>query len=246
MCACIGPGPEANPNPQLDPEDQRDHRDLEDKRSRRDTRTIAVDAATRNSPTSASTALHGLFTVGSFAPSIIGSTFAVLDAGLYALEGDYTQAGIAVAAAAAGVVASAGAVKLGVMAARRISGRVRSLNPLDIRFSQSSVNGTADLANNMSRSGWNGSPIDVVKMADGQLTTVDNTRTLAASRAGINVKARVHNSSDSISSELAERFSGPNGTPSTWGEAVANRISSQKKSFRDAHPSGSHFTGSVD
>ncbi|GFN30052.1 hypothetical protein [Paenibacillus xylaniclasticus] len=41
----------------------------------------------------------------------------------------------------------------------------------------------------MKANGWQGSPIDVVKMPDGKLTTVDNTRVLAARNAGINVEA---------------------------------------------------------
>ncbi|EGG4121041.1 hypothetical protein SI35_24440 [Salmonella enterica] len=44
----------------------------------------------------------------------------------------------------------------------------------------------------MKLNGWKGDPIDVVRMADGKLTTVDNTRVLAASRAGVKVEARVH------------------------------------------------------
>lgn len=41
----------------------------------------------------------------------------------------------------------------------------------------------------MKLNGWKGDPIDVVRMADGKLTTIDNTRVLAASRAGVKVEA---------------------------------------------------------
>lgn len=39
----------------------------------------------------------------------------------------------------------------------------------------------------MKANGWKGDAIDVVRMGDGGLTTLDNTRVLAASRAGVNV-----------------------------------------------------------
>ncbi len=65
--------------------------------------------------------LHGALTVGSFAPSIIGSTFALLDAGLYALEGNWAQVGMAAGAAAVGLVASAGAAKVAMVVATKVS-----------------------------------------------------------------------------------------------------------------------------
>ncbi|WP_143742420.1 hypothetical protein [Roseateles chitinivorans] len=64
---------------------------------------------------------------------------------------------------------------------------VTSLSPASIRFSQSSVNGVEEIAASMRANGWKGAPIDVVRMSDGSLTTFDNTRLLAAQRAGINV-----------------------------------------------------------
>ena len=67
----------------------------------------------------------------------------------------------------------------------------QTINPKDIRFSQSSVNGAGELVESMNKNGWKGDPIDVVKMKDGGLTTLDNTRVLAASRANINVETSV-------------------------------------------------------
>jgi len=39
----------------------------------------------------------------------------------------------------------------------------------------------------MRANGWQGDAIDVVRMPDGKLTTLDNTRVLAADQAGIQV-----------------------------------------------------------
>lgn len=41
----------------------------------------------------------------------------------------------------------------------------------------------------MRTNGWKGDPVDVVKMPDGKLTSMDNTRIAAAREAGIDVKA---------------------------------------------------------
>ena len=84
----------------------------------------------------------------------------------------------------------------------------------------------------MKINGWVGEPIDVVKMPDGQLTTVDNTRVLAARQAGINVQARVHSYDESLPQEYVERFTTKRGVPSTWGEAIELRIGKQNMSFR--------------
>ena len=120
----------------------------------------------------------------------------------------------------------------------------KSLNPNSIRFSQSSVNGTADLVASMKKSGWKGSPIDVVKMWDGSLTTLDNTRVLAASRAGVNVRANIRNASDALPSNYVERFTTKKGVPSTWGEAAQLRIGKQSAGWRKGKSNGSMVTRS--
>ena len=56
------------------------------------------------------------------------------------------------------------------------SGKAVSINPNEIRFSQSSVNGAEEIIQSMKANGWKGDPIDVIKMSDGKLTTIDNTR----------------------------------------------------------------------
>ena len=123
---------------------------------------------------------------------------------------------------------------------------IQQLDPNDIRFSQSSVNGAADLTNSMKLNGWKGDPIDVVRMADGKLTTVDNTRVLAASRAGIKVDARIHDASEALSPELKGRLTTKRGSPSTWGDAIDLRIGKQSAGYRNQYPDGSVIIGSPD
>jgi hypothetical protein len=48
----------------------------------------------------------------SFCPTICGSTFSTFDACLYAVQGDYVNAGISIVAAGAGLLSDAGAAKL--------------------------------------------------------------------------------------------------------------------------------------
>jgi hypothetical protein len=96
----------------------------------------------------------------------------------------------------------------------------------------------------MRANGWVGDPIDVVRMRDGDLTTVDNTRVLSAALSGINVQVRVHEFDSVLPAQLAERFADrKGGMPSTWGEAVVNRINNQSSKYRQRYPSGSPFTG---
>src|SRR5262249_46496741 len=106
-----------------------------------------------------------------------------------------------------------------------LSCKIESLKPDDIRFSQSSVNGVKEIAESMQKNGWQGEPIDVVRMSDGKLTTFDNTRVLAAQRAGIEVQANVHEGTEAFP---AGRWTPKNGVqPSTWEDAVKARIQQQ-------------------
>ncbi len=91
----------------------------------------------------------------------------------------------------------------------------------------------------MAKNGWVGDPIDVVKMADGGLTTIDNTRVVAARTAGIDVQAVVHNADDLLPESLIERFTTKQGVPTTWGEAIELRIGKQNSGFRINNPYGS-------
>jgi hypothetical protein len=77
-------------------------------------------------------------------------------------------------------------------------------------------------------------------MEDNIYTTVDNTRLMAAQKAGIDVQATAHNFDDLIPEEMAKRFMAKDGSlPKTWGEAVKNRIQNQNKQFRTSNENGS-------
>lgn len=82
----------------------------------------------------------------------------------------------------------------------------KAINPNDIRFSHSSVNGSAEIVESMKNKRWAGDPIDVVRMSDGRLTTIDNTRVVAARQAGIDVQANIHAYDDLLPVEYIDRF----------------------------------------
>jgi len=117
------------------------------------------------------------------------------------------------------------------------------LDPGSIRFSQSSVNDVGEVASSMRANGWVGEPVDVVRMPDGGLTTVDNTRVLAAHEAGIPVHVRINEFGDPLPGSRVDSLTTPKGgVPSTWGEGVTNRIGNQNAPFRNRWPNGAPFT----
>ncbi|MBC1802842.1 T7SS effector LXG polymorphic toxin [Listeria booriae] len=120
-----------------------------------------------------------------------------------------------------------------------VTGTSENVNPSEIRFSQTSVNGSDDIIASMKANGWKGEPIDVVRMPDGSLTTLDNTRVAAAREVGIDVQATVRNYDDPLPQDMVARFTTPKGVPKTWGEATDLRIGKQKASFRNNNPMGS-------
>lgn len=99
----------------------------------------------------------------------------------------------------------------------------------------------------MKKDGWQGDPVDVVKMPDGAPTSVDNTRILAAREAGIKVEANVRNYNDPISDDQARRFILNGQVPKTWGEAVEFRVKKQTqmpgvdKGWAEKFPGGSIY-----
>jgi hypothetical protein len=95
----------------------------------------------------------------------------------------------------------------------------------------------------MKQNGWKGDPIDVVRMPDGKLTTIDNTRVLSARYAEIDVKANVYNHTDLLPEDLIQRFTTKKGVPQTWGDAINLRIGKQSSAYRKLYPSGSNITG---
>ena len=120
-----------------------------------------------------------------------------------------------------------------------------TINPNDIRFSQSSVNGASEIIDSMKAKGWDGDPIDVVRMPDGNLTTIDNTRVLAARYAEIDVQANVHAFDEVLPQDLdlIERLTTQKVVPKTWGDAVLLRIGKQNSGYRNTYPFGSNIIG---
>lgn len=116
---------------------------------------------------------------------------------------------------------------------------IENVDPSEIRFSQTSVNGSDEIIASMKANGWKGDPIDIVRMPDGSLTTLDNTRVAAAREVGIDVQATVRNYNDPLPPNMVARFTTPKGVPKTWGEATDLRIGKQKANFRNNNPMGS-------
>ncbi|QHI99152.1 hypothetical protein GT347_14910 [Xylophilus rhododendri] len=96
--------------------------------------------------------------------------------------------------------------KTGLNPASDLTLGLRTLDPAAVSFTQSSVSfakagaeyNLDTLVKNMSTEGWIGKPIDVVAMPDGTLASIDNTRVLAARRAGIDVEANVRGFDEAI------------------------------------------------
>ena len=129
-------------------------------------------------------------------------------------------------------------------------GKVKSIPANEIRFSQNTISYAKKdrvtgesyiydaLVKSMKTKGWEGEPVDVVRMPDKKLTSIDNTRINAAREAGIDVKAKIHEFNDPLPMEMIKmkRF----GNAKTWGEAISQRIKDQRpKSFGNENPVGS-------
>jgi RHS repeat-associated protein len=150
--------------------------------------------------------------------------------------------GSALAGCATGTLG--GALTSRIATLNHMRGAANSIPASTVRFSQSSVNGADAIEASMRANGWMGDAIDVVRMPDGGLTSLDNTRLLAANRAGIDVRASIRGFDDTLPSSAAERFATTKGgVPSTWGDAVINRIGNQNRGYRTANPFGSWLTG---
>ncbi|WP_240616584.1 RHS repeat domain-containing protein [Marinobacter fuscus] len=131
---------------------------------------------------------------------------------------------------------------------------IDGLTELDPRFIRTTQTTTKQqgatlraLTESMQKNGFQVEPdklIDVVRMPDGGLTSLDNTRIVAADLAGVKIQARVHNFDDLLPNDeqFISRFIGRKGeVPTNWGEAVKNRISNQSSLFRNTYPEGSPF-----
>jgi hypothetical protein len=64
---------------------------------------------------------HALLTTASFVPGPVGAAASLLDAGVYALQGDKVNAGISAGAAAVGLFADAGALKLAAVGGTKLA-----------------------------------------------------------------------------------------------------------------------------
>ncbi|MDX1552665.1 MAG: RHS repeat-associated core domain-containing protein, partial [Marinobacter sp.] len=136
---------------------------------------------------------------------------------------------------------------------------IQTFDPREVAFSQNTVSFNKidratgqtytfdDLVESMKLNGWQGDPVDVVRMPDGGITSMDNTRILAARRAGIDVHARVRSPADELTPGETMRFTRTNSPePATWGEAIQYRIEGQKGeyfrgSFWQVFPRGSLY-----
>lgn len=118
------------------------------------------------------------------------------------------------------------------------------LHHSEIKFAQSSVNDLDVIIESMKINGWKGPPIDVVKLSDGSLVSVDQTRLLGASITNTPVKANIYDYKKPLAPELAPRFTTKkSGVPNTWGEAVQYRINKQNTIYRQTYPNGSPYIG---
>lgn len=129
-----------------------------------------------------------------------------------------------------------------------------SFDANEIRFSQNTVShnktdrGTGvkytydDLVSSMKKDGWKGDPVDVIKMPDGKVTSMDNIRISAAREAGIKVEANVRSYNEKLTPSEIERFSDRKRefVPQTWGEAITGRINKQSGGFGTQNPYSSN------
>ena len=125
---------------------------------------------------------------------------------------------------------------------------IASLNANEVRLSQKTVSynkidratGNSytydDLVNSMRTNGWKGDPVDVVRMPDGKLTSMDNTRITAAREAGVDVQAQIRNFDEQLSRQMQIDRNWQ--SYDTWGEALTARIQAQGNKFSNANPYG--------
>jgi hypothetical protein len=118
-----------------------------------------------------------------------------------------------------------------------------------VQFSQSNVRRTLpEIVQSMRANGWQGAPIDVVRMPNGALVAVDNTRLAAAKLTGTPVQATVRSFDEAfplLRDPKNQYFSNltTGQRPASWGEAALNRISRQEPLWIQRYPTGSPFTG---
>jgi filamentous hemagglutinin len=142
------------------------------------------------------------------------------------------------AAARVGVAEAAGS-RAGLIPCPNGPNSVVTLEANAIRFSQSNVRASLpEITSSMKTNGWQGAPIDVVRMADGSLTAIDNTRLAAASLSHTPVQAVIRGFEEVLPASRA----GGNLQGATWGQAILNRIRGQKPLWQRLYPNGSPLT----
>jgi len=126
------------------------------------------------------------------------------------------------------------------------TGKTSSFDANEIRFSQNTVSYNKtdrdtgvkynydDPVSSMKKDGWKADPVDVIKMPDGKMTSMDNTRISAAREAGIKVEANVRRFDDLLPKDMVE--SGRFGSAKTWGDAILGRINNQSGGFGKKNP----------
>lgn len=92
--------------------------------------------------------------------------------------------------------------------------------------------------------------IDAVRMRDGGLTTLDNSRpAVLNAQGGGQIQVRIRGYDDPLTSAETERFTAYRGgverAPSTWGEAVDYRIWKQGEQFSSQYPNGAGLVPKV-
>ena len=98
-----------------------------------------------------------------------------------------------------------------------------------------------DIVTSMREQGWKGDPIDVVDFGEHGVTSVDNTRLLAAQETHTQLEVVTHSPAEALSDSEVDRFSrrGASINPETWGEAAIFRIQGQGHAWSSANPYGS-------
>lgn len=125
-----------------------------------------------------------------------------------------------------------------------------TFDPAEIRVSQTTVSykkvdrGTGESYNydtlvaSMRENGWQKDPVDLIRMPDGKLTSMDNTRIAAAREAGIEIQGVEHAFDEPLTLAIQQARGWEKYT--TWGEAITGRINAQRpKSFSSENPYGS-------
>jgi hypothetical protein len=140
------------------------------------------------------------------------------------------------------------------VAPRAAAPQIAVLDANAILFSQSSVRRRlSEIVQSMKLNGWRGDPI-VVRMPNGTVVAVDNTRLAAAKLTGTRVQATIRGFDEAfpIARDVdAEYFTNlvTGARARTWGEAVLNRIARQPlrdplaQRWFELYPQGSPFTG---